>query len=155
MTSPFWAVIVAVGLLVYGVWLVCKPVCLAFVATLVLTSLQYGMSSDIPNIRGIPEMPSALPFIGHLHLHAGASGVNDGALWSSWSKRLGSDLLQVKFGRNRVVIANSFNAVRELFVTHGHLTSRRPRQYIFEKYIGTSCRVGCVFAMVLSWECRI
>ncbi|EXJ90308.1 hypothetical protein A1O1_03407 [Capronia coronata CBS 617.96] len=81
-------------------------------------------------------MPSALPFIGHLHLHAGTSGVNDARLWGDWGKRFGSDLLQVKFGRNRVVIANTVDSVRELFVTNGHLTSARPRQYVFEKYIG-------------------
>ncbi|EXJ80755.1 hypothetical protein A1O3_07039 [Capronia epimyces CBS 606.96] len=115
-TNSFCAGLV-LAVLVFGLWL-------------------YGTSSDIPKIQGIPEMPSAMPFIGHLHLHAGASGVNDAALWSSWSRRCGSDLLQVKFGRNRVVVANSFNAVREVFVTNGHLTSARPRQYVFEKYIG-------------------
>ena len=83
-------------------------------------------------------MPSALPFIGHLHLHAGASGKNDAAVWTAWSQKLGSELLQVKFGNRRVVIANSFESIREIFVTNGASSHARPRQYVFEKYVGTS-----------------
>lgn len=97
---------------------------------------KYAYSTDIPKIAGIPEIPGGIPFLGHLHLHAGASGRNDAAFWGSWSKRLGSDLIQVKFGNRRVVIANTFDSVKELFVTHGGATSARPRQYIFEKYVG-------------------
>lgn len=57
-------------------------------------------------------------------------------LWSQWGERLNAELLQVKFGSRRVVIANSFDMVRELFVRNANQTSARPRQYIFEHFIG-------------------
>jgi phenylacetate 2-hydroxylase len=81
-------------------------------------------------------MPNALPFIGHLHLHAGASGKNDSSVWEEWSKKLGSDLLQVKFGNRRIVVANSYESIKEIFVTNGASTNARPSQYVFEKYVG-------------------
>ncbi|KAF2098444.1 cytochrome P450 [Rhizodiscina lignyota] len=110
----------------------------AAIALLIVSAIifHYAYSTDIPKIAGIPEIPGARPFLGHLHLHAGASGKNDGAFWAVWSKRLGSDLLQVRWGNRRVVIANSFDSVKELFVTNAAATSARPRQYIFEKYVG-------------------
>ncbi|EXJ94377.1 hypothetical protein A1O1_02771 [Capronia coronata CBS 617.96] len=101
-----------------------------------LLLLKLAYSTDIPKISGIPELPGAKPFIGHLHLHAGASGENDAMLWSRWGEKLNTDLLQVKLGNRRIVIANSFNMVRDLFVRNAAQTSARPRQYIFEHYIG-------------------
>lgn len=92
--------------------------------------------TDIPRIEGIPEIPGAKPFIGHLHLHGGASGFTDARFWTIWGEKLNSELLQVRFGNKRVVIANSFNMVRELFVGHANQTSGRPRQYIFKHFVG-------------------
>lgn len=101
-----------------------------------LIKLEAAYGTDIPKIKGIPEMPGAAPFLGHLHLHAGVSGKSDAGLWTYWGKVLKTDLLQVKFGQNRVVIANSWDAVREIFVTNANKTSARPRQFVFERYIG-------------------
>ncbi len=81
-------------------------------------------------------MPDAVPFLGHLHLHAGASGINDGALWTYYAKKLNADLLQLRYGQSRVVVANSFSAVKEIFVKNARKTADRPRQYMFEKYVG-------------------
>jgi phenylacetate 2-hydroxylase len=102
-----------------------------------VTSLQLAYGTNAPKIPGIPELPSALPFIGHLHLHAGASGLgNDAALWTYWSNKLGSDILQVKWGNRRVVTASSFHSIKEIIVTNGTSTNGRPRAHIFEKYVG-------------------
>lgn len=100
--------------------------------------MQAAFATDIPKVKGIPELPGARPFIGHLHLHGGVSGVNDGVFWSRWGARLGSELLQVRFGNKRVVIANTFQTVRELFVTNARQTSGRPNQYIFKHFVGKS-----------------
>lgn len=104
--------------------------------------MQHAYSTDIAKIPGVPELPGAKPFIGHLHMHAGASGVNDAMLWSRWGEKLNADLLQIKFGSKRVVVANSFNMVRELFVKHANQTSARPRQYIFEHFVGRLKRIS-------------
>jgi hypothetical protein len=85
-------------------------------------------------------MRSPLTFIGHLHLHAGASGKNDAAVWAEWSKKLGSNLLQVRFGSRKVVIANSFDSIKEIFVANAAATSAKPQQYVFERHVGTSLR---------------
>ena len=95
--------------------------------------------TDIGKIKGIPELPGARPFIGHLHLHGGASGVNDGLLWMKWGEKLKTGLLQVKYGTRRIVVANSFGMVRELFVRNSNQTSGRPGQYIFKHFVGESC----------------
>lgn len=34
------------------------------------------------------------------------------------------------------MIANSYDLVKEIFITNGNLTSTRPKQHIFEKYVG-------------------
>jgi phenylacetate 2-hydroxylase len=35
-------------------------------ARVVLKSSQYSMATDIAHIKGIPEIPGATPFVGHL-----------------------------------------------------------------------------------------
>ncbi|KIV95930.1 hypothetical protein PV10_03525 [Exophiala mesophila] len=104
--------------------------------SLVLLLFKQAFVTDIGKIKGIPELPGARPFIGHLHLHGGASGVNDGVLWMKWGEKLRTGLLQVKYGTRRIVVANSFGMVRELFVRNSNQTSGRPGQYIFKHFVG-------------------
>ncbi|EXJ85327.1 hypothetical protein A1O1_05691 [Capronia coronata CBS 617.96] len=103
---------------------------------LLVVSYRYAYWTNIPKIDGIPEIPGARPFLGHLHLHAGVSSVNDGALWASWAKKHDAPIFQMKYGQIRVVVANTFAAIREIFVTNARKTSDRPRQYMFEQYVG-------------------
>lgn len=134
--SVYW------GLTLLGLSLVAVIiyVSVTFTKSLFFTNIsKYAYATDVPKIAGIPELLYARPFLGHLHLHGGTSGENDAAVWTRWYKRLGpkADLLQMKFGNRRVVVANSFERVRELFVKNANSTSDRPVSHVFAHFVGT------------------
>lgn len=56
------------------------------------------------------------------------------------TKRIGpaADLSQMKYGNRRVVVANSYERVRELFVKNINQTSDRPTSYVFEHFVGNT-----------------
>jgi phenylacetate 2-hydroxylase len=98
---------------------------------------QYSTWTNVPKIKGIPEIPGALPFVGHLHLLGGTSGRNDVTVWSSWVKKYGWNMFQLRMGNERVVVVNDFMTVKELWAGSSSTTLiSRPTSYTMETIIG-------------------
>ena len=69
------------------------------------------MSTDIPKIKGIPEIPGALPIVGHLT----KLGDDHASVCEGWWRLYGHSVFQIRLGNTRAVVVNSFDdAKRQL-----------------------------------------
>ena len=94
------------------------------------------MGTSIPKVKGILEIPGGKPFIGHLHYLAGKSGKSDAGVWTDWHRRFGQDIFQIKFGRERVIIVNKYESIKELWVGKSLQLVEKPEPFLMKKYIG-------------------
>lgn len=80
---------------------------------------QYSTKTvNVQKISGIPEIPGSVPFAGHLHLLGGSTGKADATVWTEWSQKYGWDLFQMRFGQERVVVANTYTSIKEIWVSN-------------------------------------
>lgn len=79
----------------------------------------------MPKIKGIPEIPGAVPFAGHLPWLGGSSGKSDTAVWTEWRQKYGWEIFQMRFGQERVVAVNSYDAIKEIWVMNSAATISR------------------------------
>lgn len=92
--------------------------------------------TDIPIIAGIPEVPSALPFLGHLHQLGGRFGKNDSTIFSEWSQKVASPVYQCKLGNQRTVVVCDWATMHDLWVGQSHSLIDRPHQPGFLDKLG-------------------
>lgn len=57
--------------------------------------------------------------------------MNDGTKYSQWSKELKSDMFQMRLGNQRTIVANSFQAIKDLWVGRANDLIDRPFQHGF------------------------
>ncbi|KAI0483341.1 cytochrome P450 [Xylariaceae sp. FL0804] len=98
--------------------------------------IRESYRSNFSKIKGIPEVPGALPFVGHLHLLGGRSGKNDATVFSEWSRRLGSPIVQCRLGDQRTVVVSDWAAIRDLWVGQSSGLVHRPPQPGFVDRLG-------------------
>ncbi|CAF3802371.1 unnamed protein product [Adineta steineri] len=89
-------------------------------------------STDIPKIRGLPEA-SGWPIFGCLF----QLGTNHSLALSKLGKRLGP-VFQIRLGNKRIVIANSFDAIRELWIRNQSSLISRPLLHTFHTVVSSS-----------------
>jgi phenylacetate 2-hydroxylase len=107
--------------------LISNPVTIKF-----LTSLQkQATQTQVPRILKIPEAPDALPFVGNLMPLGGRLNENDSTIYSRWSKKLSSDIFQIRLGSERAVVANTFSTIKDLWVGHSNDLIDKPQQHGF------------------------
>ncbi|QIX02232.1 hypothetical protein AMS68_007749 [Peltaster fructicola] len=111
LSSPTLPVLLAIGLIVL---------------------LRYFSRTDTPKIKGLPEVPG-LPIVGNLH----QLGENHAKVAREWSKKYGP-VFQVKLGNRRVVFANTFDSVRELWITNQSALISRPTLHTFHTVVSSS-----------------
>ncbi len=98
---------------------------------------QFGYrTTNVPRIKGIPQIPGAVPFAGHLPLLGGRSGKADTTLWTEWHHQHGWPLFQLQYGQERIVVANTYALIREIWVAHASSTISRPVPWTVEHHIG-------------------
>ncbi|KAI0485039.1 cytochrome P450 [Xylariaceae sp. FL0804] len=90
--------------------------------------------TDIPYIKGIPEIPGAIPVFGHL-LKLGDDHATVCENW--WKKGLGS-VFQIRLGNRRAVVFNSFEDCRRALVGHQSAMIDRPTLYTFHGVISST-----------------
>lgn len=90
--------------------------------------------TDIPKIKGIPELPGSIGFFGHLKFLGAdhASGFQDAY------KKHKHEVVQAKLGNRRVLVLNSFAAAQEMIVKNATYTIDRPLFYTFHSIISTT-----------------
>lgn len=100
---------------------------LAIIAYLLVTELS-RYKARIPNIAG----PTGLPILGNYHQLAPDPAEN----LRKWSHRYGP-VYQIMMGNMPVIIVNSMQAARDIFIGQGHSTVDRPRFYTFHSVLSS------------------
>ncbi|KAL4945820.1 hypothetical protein BDV06DRAFT_229721 [Aspergillus oleicola] len=83
--------------------------------------------TDIPRVKGIPELPNSIPFFGHLK----ALGSDHASAFETAYRAHGHEVVQAKLGNRRVLVLNSFAAAQEFMVKNASATIDRPLFYTF------------------------
>lgn len=89
---------------------------------------------DFPKIEGIPEIPNWDLLAGHLYQldddHATKS--------ETWARTYGWPVFQLRMGRRRAIVLNSFEAAREWMVKNQTATLDRPWFHTFHGVISAT-----------------
>ncbi|KAF9695858.1 hypothetical protein EKO04_005944 [Ascochyta lentis] len=90
--------------------------------------------TDIPYIRGIPEIPGALPIIGHLT----QLGDDHATVCEKWWRQYGNSVFQIRLGNTRAVIVNSFEDCRNILIKNSQGLIDRPKLFTFHGLISST-----------------
>ncbi|KAL7272404.1 hypothetical protein RUND412_004799 [Rhizina undulata] len=94
--------------------------------------VKYLNRTEAPKIPGIPEIPG-VPLFGNLI----QLGENHALKCMEWAKTYGP-VFQVRMGEKRIVIANSYKSVRELWINNQSALVSRPTFHTFHSVVSTS-----------------
>ncbi|EYE93020.1 cytochrome P450 [Aspergillus ruber CBS 135680] len=102
------------------------------VVTVVYFIIRYLNRTDIPKIKNLPEIPG-IPLFGNLlqlgDQHATVAG--------KWAKKYGP-VFQVRMGNKRIIFANSFDSVRQLWIKDQSALVSRPTFHTFHSVVSSS-----------------
>ncbi|KAL2424483.1 Phenylacetate 2-hydroxylase [Exophiala dermatitidis] len=101
--------------------------------------LIYGLywwstSTDIPKIKGIPEIPGAVPVFGHLL----KLGEDHASVCEHWWRKYKQSVFQIRLGNTRAVVVNSFDDAKQMLVGHQNAVIDRPTLYTFHGVISST-----------------
>ena len=96
-----------------------------------LVVFKYLDSTDIPKIIGLPEA-SGWPIFGSLF----QLGANHAKTLSQMAEKLGP-VFQVRMGNKRVIVANSYDSIKELWVKNQAALISRPALHTFHTVISS------------------
>ena len=88
----------------------------------------------MPYIKGIPEIPGAIPVAGHLF----KLGEDHATICEGWWRQYGWSVFQIRLGNTRVVVVNSFDDCRKMLVNNQNATIDRPKLYTFHGVISST-----------------
>jgi phenylacetate 2-hydroxylase len=91
-------------------------------------------ATDIPYIKGIPEVPGALPITGHLL----ALGEDHATVCESWWRKYKQSVFQIRLGNTRAVVVNSFDDAKRMLIGHQSAVIDRPTLYTFHGIISST-----------------
>ncbi|RFU28891.1 hypothetical protein B7463_g7448, partial [Scytalidium lignicola] len=95
---------------------------------------RWSVSTDIPYIKGIPEIPGAIPIVGHLL----KLGDDHASVCEGWWKKSGDSVFQIRLGNTRAVVVNSFDDCRKMLVGNQSALIDRPKLYTFHGIISST-----------------
>ena len=99
---------------------------------LIYFSVKYFDVTDVPKIDGLPEAPG-WPIFGSLF----ELGSDHSAALARLSKTLGP-VFQIRMGNRRIIIANSFDSIRELWIKNQSSLISRPVLHTFHTVVSSS-----------------
>ena len=91
-------------------------------------------ATDIHFIKGLPEIPGALPITGHLL----ELGDDHATVCENWWKKYKHSTFQVRLGNTRAVVVNSFEDCRRMLIGHQSAVIDRPTLYTFHGVISST-----------------
>lgn len=83
-----------------------------FILSVIYAAITLLDRTDVPKIKGLPEIPG-WPIFGNLI----ELGDNHALTAAKWAKRYGP-VFQVRMGNRRIVFANTFDSVKNLWITN-------------------------------------
>ncbi|KAJ9617214.1 hypothetical protein H2200_000935 [Cladophialophora chaetospira] len=111
----------------YAVWLIVA-------ALIVLGLYKWSTATDIPKIKGLPEIPGALPILGHLQ----QLGPDHATVCEGWWRQYRQSVFQIRLGNTRAVVVNSFQDVKQMLVGNQTAVIDRPTLYTFHGVISST-----------------
>ncbi|KAJ5570332.1 cytochrome P450 [Penicillium hispanicum] len=111
------------------------PLILALATAFVLLVIGFRfLYVDYPKVKGIPEVPGADLLAGHLY----QLGEDHATTAEKWALQYGWPVFQIRMGRRRAFILNSFDAAREWMVKNQSATLDRPWFYTFHGVVSAT-----------------
>lgn len=95
-------------------------------------AVRYFNSTDVPKISGIPEILGWPIFGSLLELGSAHASVAGG-----WAKKYGP-VFQARLGNKRIIFANTFDSVRELWIKNQSALISRPTLHTFHTVVSSS-----------------
>ncbi|KAF2721949.1 cytochrome P450 [Polychaeton citri CBS 116435] len=113
-----------------------QPLLVAVVAVSGLIYLLFKVltATDVPKIRGIPEIPGALPVTGHLL----ELGDDHATVCEKWWRKHKWSTFQIRLGNTRAVVVNSFDDCKKMLIGHQTAVIDRPKLYTFHGVISST-----------------
>lgn len=87
-----------------------------------------------PTVKGIPEIPGALPITGHLL----ALGEDHATVCEGWWRKYKQSVFQLRLGNTRAVVVNSFDDAKRMLIGHQSAVIDRPTLYTFHGIISST-----------------
>lgn len=103
-----------------------------FIIALVYTAIKIIDRTDVPKIKNLPEIPG-VPIFGNLL----QLGEHHAKVAQEWTKKYGP-VFQVRMGNRRIVFANTFDSVRNLWITNQSALISRPTLHTFHTVVSSS-----------------
>ena len=103
-----------------------------FLIAVIFTTIKIMDRTDVPKIKNLPEIPG-WPIFGNLI----GLGDNHAKVAQEWSKKYGP-VFQVRMGNRRIVFANTFDSVKNLWITNQSALISRPTLHTFHTVVSSS-----------------
>lgn len=103
-----------------------------FLLAVVAAAIKILDRTDVPKIKNLPEVPG-WPIFGNLI----ELGDNHAAKTQEWSKKYGP-VFQVRMGNRRIIFANTFDSVKNLWITNQSALISRPTLHTFHTVVSSS-----------------
>lgn len=103
-----------------------------FLLAVIFAAIKIIDRTDVPKIKGLPEIPG-VPIFGNLR----QLGDNHALKTREWAKKYGP-VFQVRMGNRRIVFANTFDSVRNLWITNQSALISRPMLHTFHTVVSSS-----------------
>lgn len=103
-----------------------------FLIAILYAVLKLVDRTDIPKIKNLPEIPG-IPLLGNLH----QLGMNHAKVAQEWSQKYGP-VFQVRLGNRRIIFANTFDSVKNLWITNQSALISRPMLHTFHTVVSSS-----------------
>ncbi|KAK7216286.1 hypothetical protein V2G26_004289 [Clonostachys chloroleuca] len=95
---------------------------------------QAAFATDIPHIKGLPEIPGAVPIFGHLL----SLGEDHASSCEKWWRQYNQSVFQIKLGNTRAVVVNSFDDCKKMLLGNQNAVIDRPKLYTFHGVISST-----------------
>ncbi|KAI1880367.1 hypothetical protein JX265_001988 [Neoarthrinium moseri] len=111
------------------------PVVIAIAAVLITATIYHvAFATDIPYIKGLPEIPGASPIFGHLL----KLGEDHATVCEKWWRQYNQSVFQIKLGNTRAVVVNSFEDCKKMLLGNQNAVIDRPKLYTFHGVISST-----------------
>lgn len=110
---------------------------LLLITTAAVYVYLYFFYVDIAKIDGIPEIPGGELLAGHLY----KLGNDHATTAEAWASKYGWPVFQLRMGRRRAIMLNSFEAARDWIVKNQAATLDRPWFHTFHGVISATSGV--------------
>ncbi|KAL1858808.1 hypothetical protein Daus18300_009806 [Diaporthe australafricana] len=95
---------------------------------------QIAFATDVPHIKGLPEIPGAVPIFGHLL----KLGEDHATVCEKWWRQYNHSVFQIKLGNTRAVVVNSFEDCKKMLLGNQNALIDRPKLYTFHGLISST-----------------